>query len=89
MFPQVWELLILRRGVALFADYNKSSNAATPDYKVLPLLHRPVVCWIKCRSFDFPSFSELVSRVVSKFVDVVIVPVYFLAQESCAWYDAF
>ena len=41
VFPQVWELLILRGEVDLFADHNKSNNAATLDYKALPLLHRP------------------------------------------------
>ena len=40
-------LLILRGGVALFADYDKSDNAATLNYKELPLLHCPVPCWIK------------------------------------------
>ena len=76
--------------VDLFADHNKSDNATTLDCKVLPLLHRPVACWIKSRSFHCPSFSEFVSRVVLIFVDVVvIVPMYFQGQESCAWYDSF
>ena len=85
MFPQIWELLILRGGLAFSLII-----ISQLDYKALLLLHRPVACWIKCRPFHYPSFSEFVSRVTSRSDGVVIiVPVYFLALESCAWYDSF
>ena len=76
--------------VVLFADRNKSGNAATLDYRVLLFLHHLAVYWIEYHSSHCLSFSEFVSRVALISADVAaFFPVYSQGQEPCVMYNSF